>query len=300
MRRLVMVMLLVLWAPSVLAKGWDRPDLTLRLSALTTSDMFPGSTLSRADRGFELAAESETGLRLSDRSKLGVSALVGGSVFDHFSEASRAWGGGGLSLRRAGTQFGVAAELRPDDLKFPGTVDEGGRFARTEYRFSVRQSIGAATRLKAELRRRSDDYRAPYDVRDTEGLEYAGQVAVKAGRSASLRLDASAGTFEAISRKYTQAEREVSGAIGFTGTGWRSDVSVASGRAQYPDAISGDSNFKRRDQWLRTRLNVVRSLGESLALLGAAELYDQTSTRPDRTYTTHGFRLGLEWNMPRK
>lgn len=277
------------------AAGWESPSLLARMTAVTDSELFPGSTVSGPDESVELDLEVETSRRLGRALKLGLQLEASASKYQRFDAADFGRLALGSSFRRGGSTLTLAGEWTPRRLKFPGTADEGGVFARSELRVGLRRTVGQALRLRAEGRLRRDDYRAPFDSRDSDARELYGQIALRLRSGWSLRTEAAVSHASASSRKYSQDEQWALLGATWSGAAWKADAAIVSGVSRYPEARLGDSNHRRRDQSLETRLQLSRALGAGWSALLGAQRYEQISTRAERTYDTHEFRLGLEW-----
>lgn len=284
----------VICSSTAWAKGWEAPAWNARLQAMHDSDLFPGSALSSSDRGVEGAIVGGTARRLGKKAKLALEVEAGGQRWNRFDEASYGWLRGMTSVRAGQTTFRVDTEWTPSRLKFPAVL-EGGSFERLETRAGIRQALGANWRARAEWRHQRDDFVTTYDVRDANTNEGFGQLMLRASPRWSLRGEALVGSTETSSRKYAHEDRVVGGAVTYAPAAWRFDLGAWSGLSRYRDAIVGDSNFRRRDQTVEIRAEVQRTLASGISLQVGAALFDQNSSRADRTYTTHDLRLGLAW-----
>lgn len=282
-------------APSARAGSpWDVPTVALEMRGAHDSELFPGSTLSTPDKGAEFTAEVETGRRLSKQVKVSLGVQAGAQFWSQFSEASYGWAGANATLRRGGTQFRADLEWTPSRLKFPAEL-EGGKFRRLETRLGVRQALGDRVRLRVEGRHQDDDFVTAYDTRDAAANEGYGLVVLRANERVSLRADVLVGRTATTSRKYAHVDQVVGGGANVTLGAWRLDAGVWSGLSRYREARSGDSNFRRRDQWMQVRTEVRRTLSPSLSVLAAGEWTDQISSRLARSYDRNTIQLGLAW-----
>lgn len=296
-KRIVLLVLVVALgaARAAEAKGWDPPVFGARLVGTDVSDLFPGSTLSTPDRGVDASASAEVQRRMSKDVKLGLLAGADGVAWSRFSNASYAELSAGGWVRRVGTTVRVETAWTPSRLKFPADL-EGGTFERLEARLGVRQSLGSALKLRVEARGQRDDFVTAFDARDAHTREGYAQLALRAGNRFAFRADGLLGRTAAASRKYSHADHAAGLGVTFTPARWRFDLAMTSGLSRYRDAIATDTNFRRRDQTLDVRAEVRRTLGAGLAAVAAAGFLDQSSSRIDRTYTTHTFQLGLSWD----
>lgn len=288
------VMVIVLAVPAS-AASWDSPSILARLMAVSDSELFPGSGLSDSDESLQLGVELETGRRLSKHTKLGLQLEASGSKYQRFSEADFGRLGLMSSLRGGATTVTIGGEWTPRRLKFPGTLDDGGVFARQELHLGLRRNLGGSFRARIEGRLRSDDYKSPFDVRDSDSRELYGQLAVRASAAVTLRVEGATAHSQANSRKYTQDEHWASLGATWANQAWRVEAAVISGIDRYPDALPSDSNHRRRDQTLETSARVTRAIGSGWSVLLGGQQFEQISTRPERTYKTHSVRLGVEW-----
>lgn len=285
---------LLLAAVAHAGSAWDVPTVTLEMRGIHDSELFPGSPLSTPDKGGQLTGALETGRRLSKQTKLGLGLEGGGQMWNHFSEASYGWGGANATVRTGGTQLRADVEWTPRRLKFPADLD-GGEFSRLETRLGVRQAVSKSLRLRAEVRHQDDDFVTTYDARDGATNEGYAQAALRVNDRLTLRADLLAGRTKTTSRKYGHTDRVVGGVVATTFGAWRADAGAWSGLQRYVDAQSGDSNFRRRDQWIQVRGEVRRQLSPALGALAAVEFTDQSSSRLERSYERTTLSLGLTW-----
>lgn len=280
--------------PAHAGSKWDVPSTVLEMRAIHDSELFPGSALSTPDRGMELNGTIETTRRLSPKAKLSVGGAAGGQAWDRFSEAGYGWAGLHSTVRTGNTQLRADVEWTPQRLKFPAEL-EGGKFARLESRLGVRQALSPKLRLRVEGRHQTDDFVTAYDARDGSTNEGYGQLALRANDTFTLRADALVGRTRTTSRKYGHADRAVGGSLAASYGVWQFDTGVWSGLSRYRDAISGDSNFRRRDQWIQLRAEARRAIGGGITVIAGGEYTDQNSSRLDRSYTRTTAHLALAW-----
>ena len=282
----------------VLAKGWDVPAYTVNLRFSTTDDAFPGSAQTGPDQKLEPGIEFVSAKRLSKVVKLGVSAAAGGNVQREFTRANFGWFGGGTSLRHLRTTYTLDAEYTPARNKFPSDPEEGGEYRGWEVKGSVRQALGSRLRLRAGAKFETEDFKNPLIKalgRDSRGYEWLAQANLAPVRTLDLRALGTIGHDESESRKYRKDFRTFGLGTTWSDSLWRVDASTESGSRRYPDAIAGDSNFERRDQWMDVVLRLTRRLTAGVALSVSGELIDQLSSRVDKTYLAHAIMFGLEW-----
>ncbi len=293
-RLLAVLFGLLVAGPARASSPWDVPTLGLELRGSDDSDRFPNSSLSAPDRGAQLSGSVETGRRLGRSTKLGLALEAGGELWSEFSEASYGWAGLSASVRRGATQVRADVEATPSRLKFPADAD-GGEFSRLETRLGVRQVVSPNLRLRLEGRRQDDDFVTLFDARDAATNEGYALATLRAGNVVTLRGDALVGRTRTNAAKYAHSDRVVGGGATAALGKWRLDAGVWSGIARYTDAVSGDSNYRRRDQWLQLRGEVRRELHPGLTAILAGEWTDQTSSRLDRAYDRRVLQLGLAW-----
>jgi len=295
-RRWIMTLMLCCTLPlAASAKGWETPSYRANLTLLGTSRAFPGSALSGPDRSAEPRAEVGTANRLSRSLKLGLSASAGGRVQQEFTKANYGWVGLGATLRRARTVYSLEGEYTPSRNKFPTDPEEGGRFHAWELVGGIRQPVGSRMRLRAEGIVGRETFEPLFSVRDARSTELKTQLNFAAGPSVDLRVQAIAGHDETQSRKFTKGDHSITLGAAWSDSLWRADLSTETGSRRYTKAILGDSNFRRRDQWIDLEFRLTRRLNPGLSAALGAAFTDQTSSRVDRNYTVHTFTLGFEW-----
>ncbi len=101
---------------------------------------------------------------------------------------------------------------------------------------------------------------------------------------------------ETTSPKYTKSTHWLGAGGVWSDSLWRADLGVRSGLRRYTEALPGQTNFKRRDQWIELRFRLTRAVRQGLAVSAGANLENEMSSRPDRTYTAGTFTLGFEWS----
>ena len=297
MKRLGAILMLGLMATPVQAKGWDPLDYTLRLNAFGTSDAFPGSLASAPDKGLDPSLEIGSNNRFLKVYKVAVSASVGGHVQQQFANANYLWYGLGTQARRGGTVLTFDGEYIPQRNKFPADPEEGGSFHRWQGILGVRQTLNARTKLRLEGTLDHEVFADSVNrLRDARGRELFMQFVFSPIKTLDLRLEGSVAGDRTASIKYRKGTRWLGAGILRTSGGWRSDLSVRSGTRRYREAVLGDSNFRRRDQWVELRARVTRELRPGLVAAIGATFTDQTSSRLDRNYDAHNVSIGLEWS----
>ena len=285
----------LLAAGSAAAKGWDAPAWGLKLSAFGTTKAFPGSTGAGPDQGLDPGAEISSGLRLSSATKLALSASAGGHVQNQFTKGNYGWLGAQAMLRRNRTTATLEGQWTPRRNKFPTDPEEGGEYHGASLTAGVRQAAGDRVRLRLEGTLDREKFVPVFADRDAVGRELFGQAVFTPVKGIDLRLEGSLSHDQTTSRKYTKDTHWLGAGGVWSDSVWRADLGARSGVHRYPDAILGDTNFQRRDQWIELRLRVGRALRPGLSASAAGSLVDQTSSRFDRHYTAGTITLGLEW-----
>ena len=291
---LLVAMLALAQAVSARAATWQAPRPTLRLEAVSSSDLFPGDLRTTADRGAVAVASAATSVRLPATLKLGFDAHAGGQAFMHFAEADRYWMGTEASVRRRGSQLVAAGEWTPHRVKFPAEPRDA-TFARLDGRLGWRQALPANLRLRLDGQWIRDDYIADFDGRDARERYGEGQLACQATPALALRYAAGLGRSTASDSRYTNEYHDAGGGIAWHGSQWQLAASVRSSVRRYIQATPNAANYRRRDQWIESRASVGRQLQAGLAAVADASFVDQTSSRLERAYTVYTLRLGLEW-----
>jgi hypothetical protein len=292
------VMLAVMLAGPALAKGWDVPAYTVSLRFSGTDDAFPGSPRTGPDQTLEPTMELASANKFGKNIKMGVSAVAGGNVQREFTRANYGWFGGGTSLRYLRTTYTLDAEYTPARNKFPSDPEEGGEYQGWQVKGAIRQALGSRLRLRAGAKFETEDFKSPLIKalgRDSRSLEWLVQANVAPVRTLDLRALGTIGHDESDSRKYRKDTRTFGLGTTWSDSLWRIDASTQSGVRQYPDAIAGDSNFERRDQWIDVMLRLSRRLTAGVAMWVGGDLVDQTSSRMDKAYLAHTIMFGLEW-----
>lgn len=292
----VLVMGMLLAVPAH-AKGWDPLDYTLRLNAYGTSDAFPGSVASAPDKGVDPSLEIGSSNRFFKKYKVGVNAGVGGHVQQQFANANYHWYTLGTNVRSGATTVTFDAEYIPQRNKFPADPEEGGAFHRWQGILGVRRTLGARAKMRVEGTLDHEVFADSVNrLRDARGRELFAQFVFSPVKTLDLRVEGSVVGDRTQSIKYRKGSRWLGAGLLRTSGAWRSDLSVRSGTRRYDEAVLGDSNFRRRDQWLELRARVTRELKPGLVAAIGASFTDQTSSRIDRNYDAHQVSFGLEWS----
>ncbi len=277
------------------AKGWEPLEYTLRMNAFGTSSAFPGSALTGPDRGFDPAIELGSSVRAFNVYKVNVSASAGGHVQQEFTKANYGWFGAGTQVRRNKTVYTLEGEYVPNRNKFPSDPEEGGPFWSWAVTGGVRQALSDRTRVRVEGMLDREKFEPAFALRDARGRELYGQLGWTPVKGTDLRLEGTVARDVTTSQKYTKGSHWVGGGVVWSGAPGRADLGFRSGVRQYDEAILGDSNFQRRDQYIDLRLRLTRELKPGMMLALGAIAVNQTSSRLDRNYDVHTFTFGLEW-----
>ena len=290
-----LVLLALCVAAPACAKGWDPLGYTLRMNAFGTSDAFPGSINSGPDNGLEPMGEVATGRRLSKAVKLGLSASAGGNLEREFTRGNYGWLGLGTLLRCGRAAWTLDAEWTPKRNKFPTDPEEGGEFAGRKFTASLRRNLGARARMRVDGVLDHEKFVPLFTDRDSDGRELFTSLTFTPVRGTDLRADASFSHDDARANKWDKTTRWVGAGVVWSDSSWRTDLSTRSGLRLYDNAILGEANFQRRDQWIELRLRVTRALRPGLSASLGGTLADQTSSRGDRAFNAHTLTLGFEW-----
>lgn len=277
------------------AKGWDPLEYTLRMNAYGTSSAFPGSALTAPDRGFEPAIEAGSSIRAFGDYKVNVSASAGGHVQQEFDKANYGWFGAGTQVRRGKTVYTLEGEYVPRRNKFPSDPEEGGPFKSWALTAGLRQPLGDRTRVRVEGLVDREKFDPLFALRDARGTELYGLLGHTPAKGTDVRVEGAVARDRTTSSKYSKDAHWLGAGVVWSGAPGRADLGFRSGVRSYNDAVLGDSNFERRDQYIDLRLRMTRELKPGLMLAVGATAVNQTSSRIDRNYDVHTFSLGFEW-----
>lgn len=283
---------------TALARGWEAPSYDVNVVYASTDDAFPGSVNTGPDQRMEPRVELATANRLSQHWKLGLSALAGGNVQQEFTRANYGWFGAGANARYRSTTWTLEGEYTPSRNKFPADPEEGGAYRGWEVVGGMRQNLGKRARARLEARLDREDFHSELIEaagRNSRGREWRGRLDVAPARGVDLRTFATLARDETESRKYRKDFRTFGVGMAWSDSLWRADAGAESGVRRYPDAIDGDSNFERRDQWIDVALRLTRRVSHGFALWVGGELVNQTSNRLDKNFQVHTLRFGCEW-----
>src|SRR5262249_58417637 len=86
----------------------------------------------------------------------------------------------------------------------------------------------------------------PFSLRDGVGREVFAQTVFSPVRGLDLRIEGAASHDQTVSRKYVKDTHYLGGGGVWSSALWRLDLGARSGGRQYPEAISGGSNFHPR------------------------------------------------------
>ncbi len=265
----------------------------LRVDAVATSNLFPGSANTGPDRGLMAQASGSTRVRLPQGLKLGLEGTLGGVTYARFDEGREGWFGVNTTLRRATTQVVAEGELKPHSIKFPDESD-GAAYRRFEWRIGVRQSLPRQVRLRVEGRFQDDDFESAFDVRDAHAHGAYAQLAFPV-RAVTLHALGEIERTDARADRYDHEDHSAGASADWSGAAWRLEGGFRSGVRTYRHAIPGESNYGRRDQWIEGTVKIGRELMKGVTLYLEGTALEQTSSRPDRAFATQSSRLGLEW-----
>ena len=295
-RRAGCFVLALVFLPSLAAaKGWEPATYVLSMTAFGTSEAFPGSDGSGPDRGLDPNVSLSSATRLSPTTKLGFGLSGGFHLQQQFTKANYGWLGANSTVRRNRTTLTLDAEYTPHRNKFPTDPEEGGEYTGMGVTVGGRQAIGQRARLRIEGTVDREDFAPPNSLRDGVGRELYGQYVFAPLKGVDLRAEGSFTHDQTQSRKYVKDTQWVGGGGVWSDSLWRLDLGARSGLRRYTDAILGDSNYQRRDQWIELRARCGRALRTGLAATVGATFVNQTSSRIDRNYSAGTFTLGLEW-----
>jgi hypothetical protein len=282
-------------AGSAAARGWEPPRYGAALAAFGTSKAFPGSIGAGPDRGLEPRAEISSSLRLSGSVRLGVSANAGGRLQQEFTKGNYGWFGLAATLRHDRTTYSLAGEWTPRRNKFPTDPEEGGEYHGASLSGGVRRSLGRRVRLRLEGSVERERFVPQFSLRNATGRELFAQAAFSASGRLELRGEASLSHDQVASPRYSKYTHWLGAGGVWSDSLWRAELGARSGVRRYPEAVLGDSDFRRRDQWIELRARLTRGLRPGLAASTGATLVDQMSSRIDRSYSYATFTLGLDW-----
>ncbi len=294
-RLLTSVVLAMCAATMAAAKGWDPPEYALRMNMFGTSSAFPGSLGTAPDRGFEPVLEVGRSVRAFSIYKINVSASAGGHVQQEFNKANYGWFGAGTQVRRNKSVYTLEGEYVPRRNKFPSDPEEGGPFRSWGLTGGLRQPLGSRARVRVEGTVDREKFDPAFSLRDARGRELYAQLGYTPTKGTDLRLEGAVSRDETASPKYSKDTHWLGAGVVWSGKPGRADLGFRSGVRRYGDAILGDSNFQRRDQYIELRLRMTRELKPGLTLALGSTVANQTSSRIDRNYDVHTFSLGLEW-----
>lgn len=287
------LVLLLATAPPARAAG---PEVryAASLGGIAIGEAFPGYVRSAPDRGVTGSASANLSQRVHRKIKLGVEAEVGGQTFQRFSELTRAWITGTVSVRSAATQLVFEPSWAPHRVKFPSEPEDAA-FSRVGTRVGVRQGLGSALRLRVEGRFEHDNFGGGFDARDDRERTLYAQLDGKPSRTLTLRASFETGTTRATDPKHSHDDHASGGGLAWSFGRWRLDSGLRSGLSRYTLANSSSSNFRRRDQWLEWNGTLARDLGAGVEAGLRVQITDQSSSRIERSYTTGEYRLTFTW-----
>lgn len=276
------------------AKGWDPLDWNLRFAGVSSSDVYQDFGRTQTYQGVSSDASLATGIRIGKPYKLGLEARASGLAYARLQDARYGSMGTQIALRRGGTQLVGEAEWTPRRVKFPA-VPSNASFRRLDTRVGVRQALSKAVRLRLEARFGSDEFIPAFDVRDATSRAGFAQLQWRPSKSLTLRYEMQLERTDAHADRYDNEQRDAAGGAAWRTDTWRLEGTVTSGTRRYTHALVNESNYRRRDQWIRPEVTVGRRLRPGLFLVVGGAFNSQTSSRLDRAFDVHTLHAGLEW-----
>lgn len=312
MKRMVAgIALVVVSVAPVCAKGWDPVTPTVRLGLTNYENLISGLSPVYTDQGAEPQVEFETGRRLSKSVKMGLTATGTSRFMRRLPDANYSIFGLGTSFRAGPRQFTLEGEWTPKRNVSPlAPGDEGGQYKSYAGTLGYRQTV-KKLRLRAEAIWAAKDYVTLLDIRDAHALEGYFNASLSPQKGVDLRSEASTEWENANADKYDKRTAMAGVGLGLTYGVYKTDLRFRSVKKRYPNAISGDSNFRRRDQRIELQLKVSRPLRPGFTVWATGDFVNQTSSRAaepvdvdndgldDHTrgynYSSNSFQIGLEW-----
>ena len=305
------IALLVLSVAPVLAKGWDPVTPTVRLGLTNHENSMSGLSPVYTDQSLEPQVELATSRRLSKSMKLGLTAIGTHRFVRRVPAAGYTIVGLGSSLRSSSRQVTLEGEWTPKRNVSPlAPGDEGGQYKSYTGTLGYRQVV-KKLRLRFESTYGLNDYVPALDVRDAHALEGYASASLSPETGVDLRTEVSTEFENANAAKYDKRTAMVGLGLGLTPGAYKLDLRCRSVKKRYPNAIVGDSNYRRRDQRIELQLKLTRPLRPGLAVYLQGDLLNQTSSRPsdvvdlnsdgfnDHTreynFSTNTILLGFEW-----
>src|SRR5439155_1577615 len=200
---------------------------------------------------------------------------AGGRVAQQFTRGNSGWLGLASTVRRNRTTYTLEGQWTPKRNKFPTDPEEGGEFHGASLTAGLRQALGARARSRVEWTLDRERFVPQVASRDLDGQELFAQGVFSPAKGLDLRGEGSVSHDQTASRKYTKSTHWLGAGGVWSDSLWRADLGMRSGLRRFTEAVSGDSNFKRRDQWIELRFRLTRGLRPGLAVAAGATLEDQ-------------------------
>lgn len=312
MKRVVAgIALVVVSAAPVCAKGWEPVTPTVRLGLTNYENLISGLSPVYTDQGMEPQVELETSRRLSKSVKMGLTATGTSRLMRRLPGANYSIVGLGSSFRAGTRTVTIEGEWTPKrNVSALAPGDDGGQYKSYAGTLGYRQTV-QKLRLRAEAAWANKDYVPLLDLRDSHALEGYFNASLAPQKGVDLRSEASTEWENANADKYDKRTTMSGVGLGLTYGVYKTDLRLRSVQKRYPNAILGDSNFRRRDQRIELQLKLTRPWRPGFNVWLGGDFVNQTSSRPaepvdvngdgldDHTrgynYSTNSFQLGLEW-----
>lgn len=305
------IALVVMAAASAHAKGWDPVTPTVRLGLTNYENMSSGLDPVYTDQGAEPQLELETSRRLSKSVKMGLTATGTTRFMRRLPDANYSILGLGTSFRAGPRTVTLEGDWTPKRNVSPlAPGDEGGQYKSYSGTLGYRQTV-QKLRLRTEATWASKDYVTLLDIRDAHALEGYLNASLSPQKGVDLRSEASTEWENANADKYDKRTVMAGVGLGLTYGVYKADLRMRSVKKRYPNAILGDSNFRRRDQRIELQLKLSRPWRPGFTVWASGDFVNQTSSRPAEpvdvdndgiddhirgyNYSNNSFQLGLEW-----
>lgn len=312
MKRVVAgIALVVVSVAPVCAKGWDPVTPTVRLGLTNHENLISGLSPVYTDQGAEPQVELETSRRLSKSVKMGLTATGTTRFMRRVQGANYTVLGLGSSFRAGTRTLTLEGDWTPKrNVSALAPGDEGGQYKSYAGTLGYRQTV-RKLRLRTEATWQSKDYVPLLDIRDAHALEGYFNASLSPQKGVDLRSEASTEWENANADKYDKRTAMAGVGLGLTFGDYKTDLRLRSVQKRYPNAILGDSNFRRRDQRIELQLKLSRPWRSGMNVWVSGDLVNQTSSRvsepvdingdglDDHTrgynYSTNSLQIGLEW-----
>lgn len=295
----------------VQAKGWDPLTPTARFTLTNHENLISGLAPVYTDQGVESQFELETSRRLSKSVKMGLTAMGSTRFLRRLPDANYTVVGLGSSFRAGSRQFTLEGDFTPKRNVSPlAPGDEGGQYRSYAGTAGFRQTV-RKLRLRFESTWEAKDYVPLLDIRDGHSLEGYFSASLSPQPGVDLRSELSTEKENANADKYDKRTSMVGVGLGLTAGVYKTDFRLRSVKKRYPNAVLGESNFRRRDQRIELQLKVSRPWRPGFTVWMTGDLWNQTSSRPSElvdvnndaindhvrgyNYSSNSLQLGLEW-----